>query len=160
MKVSKKDTEKRIARFENACRKSGAKLTHQRIEIFREVAQTLEHPDVEKVFEGVRKRMPTISLDTVYRTLWWLKDLGLVTTLGPSRERVRFDANLNNHHHFICTRCGLTRDFFSDELDSLDLPDSVLSIGLPQKTQVEVKGICLKCAPNEEPVAIKKERRQ
>ncbi len=160
MKVSKKDTEKRIARFEKACKKSGAKLTHQRIEIFREVAQTLEHPDVEKVFEGVRKRMPTISLDTVYRALWWLKDLGLVSTLGQFRERVRFDANLNNHHHFVCTRCGLTRDFFSDELDSLELPDSVLSIGLPKKTQVEVKGICLKCAPRVKPVAIKKERRQ
>ena len=63
------------------------------------------------VFEGVRERMPTVSLDTVYRTLWWLKDLGLITTLGSSRERTRFDANLSRHHHFVCVQCGLTRDF-------------------------------------------------
>ena len=155
MKVSKKDIEQRITRFEEVCRNSGAKLTHQRMEIFREVAQTCDHPDAEKVFQGVRKRMPTVSMDTVYRTLWWLKDLGLVTILGPPRERARFDANLSRHHHFVCTQCGLTRDFISDEFDSLELPDSVLSIGHAEKTQVEVKGLCLKCAADEKPGAKK-----
>ena len=122
------------------------KLTHQRIEIFREVLQSGDHPDAEKVFQGVRGRMPTVSLDTVYRTLWWLKDLGLITILGLSRERARFDANLSRHHHFVCTQCGLTRDFYSDEFDSLKLPDSVLSFGHAENIQVEVKGRCLKCA--------------
>lgn len=120
-------------------------MTHQRMEIFREVAQTGDHPDAETVFQGVRRRIPTVSLDTVYRTLWWLRDLGLVAMLGPPRERARFDANLSRHHHFVCTRCGLTRDFFSDELDSLELPAAVRSIGFAEKTQVEVKGLCLKC---------------
>ena len=118
MKIPLKEIEQRMARFEEACRNSGAKLTHQRMEIFREVAQTGDHPDAEKVFQGVRKRMPTVSMDTVYRTLWWLKDLGLITILGPARERARFDANLRRHHHFVCTQCGLTRDFYSDELDN------------------------------------------
>ena len=146
MKMLKKDIEQRMARFEEACRNSGAKLTHQRMEIFREVVQTGEHPDVEKVFQGVRKRMPTVSMDTVYRTLWWLKDLGMITTLGSSRERVRFDGNLSRHHHFVCTQCGLTQDFYSDAFDSLELPDSLLSIGQAENIQVEVKGLCLKCA--------------
>ena len=153
MKVSKKDIEQRMARFEKACRNSGSKLTHQRVEIFREVAQNSDHPDAEKVYQGVRKRMPTVSMDTVYRTLWWLKDLGLIKILGPPRERARFDANLSRHHHFVCTQCGLTRDFFSNELDRLELPESVLSIGLAERTQVEVKGLCLKCAADEKPGA-------
>lgn len=151
MKVAKRDVDQRMACFEDACRKSGAKLTHQRMEVFREVAQTGDHPDVEKVFQGVRKRMPTISMDTVYRTLWWLKDLGLITTLGPPRERSRFDANLSRHHHFVCTQCGLTRDFYSDQLDKLKLPESVQSIGYIKMTRVEVKGVCLKCASKEKP---------
>ena len=151
MKVSKKELEQRMTLFEEACRTSGAKLTHQRMEIFGEVAQTGNHPDAEKVFEGVRRRMPTISMDTVYRTLWWLKDLGLITVLGPSRERVRFDANLSRHHHFVCIQCGLTRDFYSDELDQLKLPDSILTIGHAEITQVEVKGICHACAGEEKP---------
>ena len=149
MKAAKQDIEQRMARFNEACRKSGAKLTHQRMEIFREVAQSLDHPDVEKVYQGVRKRMPTVSLDTVYRTLGWLKELGLVTTLGPPRERTRFDANLSRHHHFVCTQCGLTQDFYNDQFDNLIVPESVQSIGHAEMTQVEVKGICLKCAAKE-----------
>ena len=151
MKVTKKDIEQRMAHFEKACRNSGSKLTHQRAEIFREVAQTADHPDAEKVYQGVRKRIPTVSMDTVYRTLWWLKDLGLITMLGPPRDRARFDANLSPHHHFICTQCGLTRDFVSDEFDSLKLPDSLLSIGQPEKIQVEAIGLCLKCATEDKP---------
>ena len=151
MKVAKQDIEQRMARFNEACRKSGAKLTHQRMEIFREVAQSTDHPDVEKVYQGVRKRMPTVSLDTIYRTLGWLKELGLITTLGPPRERTRFDANLSHHHHFVCVQCGLTRDFYSDKFDKLTLPESVQSIGYVETTQVEVKGVCLKCAAKGKP---------
>jgi Fur family peroxide stress response transcriptional regulator len=146
METTKQDIEQRMACFNEACRKSGAKLTHQRMEIFREVAQSTDHPDVEKVYQGVRKRIPTVSLDTVYRTLGWLKELGLITTLGPPRERTRFDANLSHHHHFVCVQCGLTRDFYSDKFDKLTLPESVQSIGYVETTQVEVKGVCLKCA--------------
>jgi len=138
-----------MARFEEVCRESGAKLTHQRMEIFREVAQTDEHPDADRVFQGVRKRIPMVSMDTVYRTLWWLKDLGLLTTLGPPRERARFDANLSHHHHFVCVHCGLTLDFYSDELDKLTLPDSIQSVGYVKTTQVEVQGVCLECASKE-----------
>jgi len=151
MKVTKQDIEQRMARFNEACRNSGAKLTHQRMEIFREVAQSANHPDVEKVYQGVRKRMPTVSLDTVYRTLGWLKELGLIKTLGPPRERTRFDANLSHHHHFVCVQCGLTRDFYSDKFDKLTLPESVQSIGYVETTQVEVKGVCLKCTAKGKP---------
>jgi len=151
MKDPKQDIEQRMASFNEACRKSGAKLTHQRMEIFREVAQTSDHPDAEKVFRGVRERIPTVSQDTVYRTLWWLKELGLITTLGPPRERTRFDANLSRHHHFVCIHCGLTRDFYSGKFDNLKLPESVQSIGYAEMTQVEVKGVCLKCAAKEKP---------
>ncbi|MDX2455205.1 Fur family transcriptional regulator [Desulfosarcina sp.] len=151
MKIAKRDVNQRMARFEKVCRASGAKLTHQRMEIYREVAQTGDHPDVEKVFQGVRKRMPTVSKDTVYRTLWWLKELGLITTLGPPRERSRFDANLSHHHHFVCTQCGLTLDFYSDQFDKLKLPESVQSFGYVERTQIEVKGVCLRCAAKEKP---------
>ena len=62
------------------------KLTHQRMEIFREVARTADHPDAQTVYERVRKRVPAVSLDTVYRNLWLLSDLGLLSTLGPPRN--------------------------------------------------------------------------
>ena len=153
MKTPRKEIKRRMKNFEEVCRSSGLKLTHQRLEIFREVAQTGDHPDAEAVYRGVRKRMPTVSLDTVYRTLWMIKDLGLISTLGPPKERTRFDANLDHHHHFVCTRCGLTRDFYSDHLNNLKLQDAVRSFGHLEKAQIEIRGLCHKCAAGETPGA-------
>jgi Fur family peroxide stress response transcriptional regulator len=135
--------------FEKVCRSAGVKITHQRMEIFRNVALSGQHPAAETVFHGVRRRIPTISLDTVYRTLWLLTDLGLITTLGPPRERSRFDANLSRHHHFMCRRCGLIRDFYCDSFDELELPEAVAAIGCVETTHVEVVGVCRTCSGQE-----------
>ncbi len=151
MKTEKREVEERMTHFETVLRREGVKLTHQRMEIFREVARTGDHPDAEQVFQRVRKHLPTVSLDTVYRTLWLLNDLGLVTTLGSSRERTRFDANLSSHHHFVCEQCGFTRDFYSTELDKIQLPDSVDSLGEIEATHVEVRGVCRNCVENQKP---------
>jgi len=143
---SKQDVEQRMARFERMCRDAGIRLTHQRMEIFREVARAGDHPNAAMVHRRVRERMPTVSLDTVYRTLWLLNDHDLVTTLGPSRDRTRFDANLTRHHHFVCVRCGSTRDFYSKELDDLRLPSSAKAFGRIETTLVEVRGVCRACS--------------
>lgn len=153
MELQKKEVERRMQAFTRACQEAGARLTPQRMEIFREIAQSLEHPDAEAVYKGVHQRLSAISLDTVYRTLWWLTELGLVTALGPTLDRTRFDANLDRHHHFVCIRCGLTRDFTSDALDNLALPESVAAIGSTERTRVEVKGVCHACAAKEKKAA-------
>jgi len=85
-------------------------------------------------------------LDTVYRTLWSLLDLGLITTLGPPRKTVRFDANMDLHHHFVCTKCGMTHDFYNKKLDRLKIPESEKILETVQRTQVEVRGLCVKCS--------------
>lgn len=146
MGIETSEIEHRVEQFKAATRKAGVKLTHQRLEIFREIASSLEHPDAETVFRAVQKRLPTVSLDTVYRTLWTLNDLGLVTTLGPRHGRVRFDANLQQHHHYVCVRCGLTSDFACDELDAVSVPDSAKGFGSIVSAHVEVRGVCKMCA--------------
>jgi len=146
VKIDAREVERRVENFKASARRSGVKLTHQRLEIFREVAASMDHPNAESVFHAVQPRMPTVSLDTVYRTLWLLANLGLVTTLGPRRETVRFDANLNYHHHYVCTRCGLARDFNSAELDTLPIPDNVRGLGSVVTTHIEFRGVCNRCA--------------
>jgi Fur family peroxide stress response transcriptional regulator len=144
--VDRQEVERRLARFADAARKAGVKLTHQRLEIFREVASSIEHPPVDAVFRAVRQRIPTVSLDTVYRTLWMLEDLGVVTTLGPRRGTVRFDANPRKHHHFVCLRCGLTRDFENPTFDTLRVPAGVKEYGDVLGTRVELRGLCRRCS--------------
>jgi Fur family peroxide stress response transcriptional regulator len=146
MGVPAGEVARRLERFKDASRHAGLRLTHQRLEIFREVASSEEHPDAEALFRGVRERVPTVSLDTVYRTLWLLQHLGLVTTLGPRRDATRFDANLRPHHHFSCESCGLIRDFESEAFDSLDPPEHVKRWGIVSDVHVEVSGLCSECA--------------
>ncbi len=145
MRPKPEEVLQRVNHFKDGLRRSGVKLTHQRLQILQEIAKSGDHPDAETIFKGVRRRVPTISLDTVYRTLWLFVDIGLITALGPHRERERFDANMAPHHHFVCLKCGTTRDFCSEELDRLKIPDAVKSLGSVQRTQVEVKGLCLRC---------------
>lgn len=140
-----RQVEQRLSHIKTVVKEAGVKLTHQRLEIFRELAVTEEHPDVDSIFRAVQRRVPTVSLDTVYRTLWMLHDLGLVTTLGPQRDGVRFDANLDQHHHYVCVRCGLVRDFESADLNALPIPDAVSQLGSIADAHVEVRGVCAKC---------------
>jgi Fur family peroxide stress response transcriptional regulator len=151
MELRSKELQRRMNQLKEGLKSSDTKLTHQRLEIFREVAKSGDHPDAENIYRGVRRRVPAVSLDTVYRTLWLLLDLGLITTLGPPRERVRFDANMNSHHHFICTKCGVAYDFYSDEFDRLEIPEAVKALGSVEKAQVEVRGICLRCSKKTHP---------
>jgi len=146
MKVSSRELSQRMDRFQEELRRSGVKLTHQRMEIFRELARSEDHPDADAIWRVVRKRVPTLSLDTVYRTLWLLLNRGLISSLGPSREGTRFDANMQPHHHFVCSECGMTRDFYSEEYDNLEAPQSARSFGEVQTTHVEVRGVCSRCA--------------
>ena len=126
-------------------KRAGVKITHQRLEIFQEVAKSQDHPDAETIFKKVRARVPSISLDTVYRTLWLLLDYGLITTLGQPRERVRFDGNMISHHHFVCRKCGMARDFYSHEFDSLQANEEVKGLGTVESSHVEFRGLCSKC---------------
>jgi Fur family peroxide stress response transcriptional regulator len=150
MKLNTDTFQEELDRFTKTFHEAGLKFTHQRIEIFREIAVSDDHPDADTIYKGVRERLPTVSLDTVYRTLWLFIELGLITALGPSGNRLRFDANVSSHHHFVCSRCGLTRDFYSDEFDQLDIPDQVKALGSPEKTQVEIRGRCFKCKGEDE----------
>ena len=150
MPLSRAEVQQRVDGFVAMCRESGVKATHQRLEIFKEVARTEEHPDAETIFGRVRRRMPTVSLDTVYRTLAMLEEKGLLSKLEVFAGRARFDANTGPHHHFVCTRCGLVRDFTSEEMNSLPTPGPVRKWGRVRSVHVQLRGVCAGCLGKED----------
>ena len=145
MALSAAEVEGRIEAFTDVCRRSGIKATHQRREIFREVARTDEHPDAETICRRVRRRVPTVSLDTVYRTLALLEKKGLLSRLEAFAGRTRFDANTAAHHHFICTRCGRVRDFTDERMDAMAAPGGVRAWGKVRSVHVQLRGTCADC---------------
>ncbi len=137
--------ESRMDCFMEKCRACGIRATHQRREVFREIARAEEHPDVETIFQRVRERVPTISMDTVYRTLSLLEEMGLVVRVDLFSDRARFDPNTEPHHHFICTQCGRVRDFTCGPDELPDLPGEVRCWGEMRSVHLQVRGICTAC---------------
>ncbi|MFO7732673.1 MAG: Fur family transcriptional regulator [Candidatus Aminicenantes bacterium] len=146
MKRTPEDLRRMMDRFEAAIREAGVKRTPQRIEIYRQTAAREDHPDIETIHRKVRKTMPCVSLDTVYRTLGLFRELGLVSNVRTLSGHPRFDANTAPHHHFVCTRCGLTRDFTDPGFDALKVPEAARALGRAESARLEVRGLCPACA--------------
>ena len=93
---------------ESAIRARGLRLTGPRRVVLDVVRATESHPTAEWVHRMVRRRLPRVSLGTVYRNLRLLVAEGLVKELaGP---HARFDGNVTEHHHFTCLGCGRITD--------------------------------------------------
>jgi Fur family peroxide stress response transcriptional regulator len=146
MKRSPNELKEMMARFASAIRGAGIKLTPQRLEIYRQAAATTAHPDIETIHRQVRRTMPSVSLDTVYRALALFADLGLISMIRPLGHHVRFDANTSPHHHFICSHCGAAIDFEDRDFDNLRIPASASALGRVVSRHVELRGLCGPCA--------------
>ncbi len=145
MKIESKEVDRRTKVFSGICRRYGVKTTHQRTEIYRELARTNEHPDAETIYARVRKRIPAISLDTVYRTLRLLEKEGLISRVGSLSDKTRFDANIDRHHHFVCTECGFMGDIYDNEWNDIRTPGDVMKMGTVNSVHVEFRGLCKEC---------------
>jgi Fur family ferric uptake transcriptional regulator len=84
--------------------------THQRRVILEELRESKIHPTAADVYESVRKRLPKISLATVYRTLESLAAMGVIRKLETTGREYRFDGDVEPHHHLRCRICGRFED--------------------------------------------------
>ena len=124
----------------------GFRLTKQRREVYEVLLETRDHPSAVQVFNRVQRRMPTISLATVYNCLETLSQCGLIRQVNFDRGPSRFCPNTHGHAHFICTRCGTVRD--------VDLPDAAELAKIWQmppechvsQYEFSLRGLCRQCA--------------
>jgi len=137
--------EQNLQHFELACRKAGLKLTPQRLETYRELLSSQDHPTAEALYRRLRKTLPTVSLDTVYRTLATLVEYGLIARVETKESLGRFEAAGVPHHHLICRRCGQIMDFQWPIMDELSLPEAIGTWGKIDQKSVVVYGICQSC---------------
>lgn len=96
------------------------RMTRQRRAILEAVQSSREHPTADTVYGRVRTRLPRISLGTVYRNLETLARAGLIGTVGPRGQRMRFDGTLERHDHIRCVDCGKIADVPAAALPDLD----------------------------------------
>src|SRR6266851_7861200 len=134
---------------ETDLRARGLRLTGPRRVVLDVVRATESHPTAEWVHRMVRRRLPRVSLGTVYRNLRVLVAEGLVKELsGP---HARFDGNVSEHHHFTCLACGSISDVQgpTTEPHSRALCGRVTARSGFSVThhRIEFYGRCLECQP-------------
>jgi Fur family peroxide stress response transcriptional regulator len=102
-------------------RRAGLRVTPQRLEIYRALAATSEHPSVQTLFEQLQGRLPGLSHATIYNTLEMMAQLGLVQEVNaPGDNAARYDANVSPHAHLMCRACGRVEDFSAIPLEEPD----------------------------------------
>lgn len=134
-----------VTDFQEACRAKDLRVTPQRIEIFKELAVAVDHPTAEKLHQRLIERMPTLSLDTVYRTLGTFKNMGLINKVETTESQAHFEVAHVQHHHLICDQCKTIIDFEWRQVDDAVLPEEVQSLGCFEKKNVVVYGLCHEC---------------
>lgn len=143
--ISQEQLEQMMVHFGTACRNAGLKLTHQRTEIYRQLLLVADHPSAETVHKRLLPGLPTISLDTVYRTLTTLEQYGLVARIQTAESQARFEAVYEPHHHLICSKCKQVMDFQWPAIDTLELPSNVHQWGSIDSKTIVMYGICNNC---------------
>jgi len=143
--ISNNNMDLLVSQFIEACRESGLKVTHQRTEIFRALLNSVDHPSAEMLYKRISSKLPTISLDTVYRTLATLEQHGLISRINTSGSQARFEAVVTQHHHLICSKCNKVIDFHWPAFDEIELPETINFWGQVGSKNVVIYGICNDC---------------
>ena len=142
-------SEEKLRAFDQACRQSGLKITHQRLEIFKELLNSHDHPTAEMLYTRLKPNLPTISLDTIYRTLTTLERHGLAARVQTVESQARFEGKMEEHHHAICRKCGRITDFYWQFPENADLPGEILRWGKIDKKSLTLHGLCGQCRQEE-----------
>ena len=103
----------------NQLRKSGYRLTPQRLAILQVLQETHGHLSAAEIFQSAAYRLPGLTEATVYRTLDFLVGHGLALVAHIGSGRMVYESALHDHHHLICRKCGQSAEISHAELDAL-----------------------------------------
>ena len=125
------------------------RMTPQRRVILEEIKKVDTHPTPDEIYDLVRRRLPHISLGTVYRNLEILSACGLIQKLELAGYQRRFDGNTDPHYHIRCVGCGRVRDLsnatFTIPVEGLRDSTDYEIIGY----RLEFTGRCRECKNSE-----------
>ena len=127
------------------------RMTPQRKVILEELRKSKSHPTADEVYVQVRRKLPRISLATVYRNLELLSENGLVRRITSGPGPMRYDGGLAPHFHVRCVVCGAIEDVM------LQLDERIDAVAAQQTGyevmghELEFSGVCPACALRRRP---------
>jgi Fur family peroxide stress response transcriptional regulator len=131
--------------FRELCADHGLAATHQR-QVLYEVMQTMPgHPSPEEVYARVKKRIPAISLATVYKNIHLFVERGVLKEVSMHHGSLRVELNSHTHHHMVCLHCKAITDIEEEDLGVLPEPKRLPGGFKVERYAIDVIGICAAC---------------
>lgn len=124
----------------------GDGLTPQRRAVLRVVSESDGHLTAAEIFAGAQKLLPKISYATVYNSLRYLKEKGLLAEITFGNAASRYDRETTRHDHAICTACGKLLDFDLAETVNLMKLAARRSRFKPTSIHLTLVGLCPDCS--------------
>jgi len=121
------------------------RMTTQRKVILEELRKVTSHPTAGELCDMVRRRLPRISLGTVYRNLEILSREGIIQKLDVGGNEMRFDGDISNHYHLRCLICGRVDDADVEPIQGLDRQREGMRGYQIQGHRLEFVGVCPDC---------------
>ncbi|MGB5685342.1 MAG: transcriptional repressor [Candidatus Electrothrix sp.] len=121
------------------------RMTHQRELILEELGNCHNHPTADALYERIKKKLPRISLATVYRNLEILSEAGMIRKLEISGRQKRFDKEIEQHDHVFCVQCRRVDDIKFDQSRLAVLEEEQRQGYKISGCRVEFYGVCPKC---------------
>lgn len=112
------------------------------------------HPTAQMIYDGIRDEFPNLSIGTVYRNLNILVEQGKAKRLQYGSTFDRYDADLEEHYHFICTQCGRIYDLQIEPKEDLEQIARESSGHHVHSHKIDFFGICKNCRRKEDPDGI------
>ena len=120
-------------------------LTKQREVVLRVIRDGHGHLTANEVFAGAKNMLPSISFATVYNSLRYLKDSGLIAEIQFGNGASRFDAMTHRHDHALCTKCGKLVDIEMEHPHELVKKAAKYSNFKPESLEFTLRGLCPDC---------------
>ncbi|RKD21011.1 transcriptional repressor [Ammoniphilus oxalaticus] len=124
---------------------NGIRMTPQRRAILSYLMETITHPTADEIFKEIEPEYPNMSVATVYNNLKLFKEVGLVRELTYGDVSSRFDGNMSDHYHCICTICGRIVDFDRPPIARLEQEAQQSTGFLISSHRLEFYGTCDLC---------------
>jgi Fur family peroxide stress response transcriptional regulator len=123
----------------------GRALTRQRRAVLQVVQESAEHLTAAEIFAAARGRQSSISFATVYNSLRYLKEAGLIREITFGNAASRYDRETARHDHAVCTACGKLLDFDLAETSELMRLAARRSRFKPESVHLTLYGLCPDC---------------
>jgi Fur family peroxide stress response transcriptional regulator len=135
----------KLNEFIEILHKNGLKATPQRLEILNILTKSHAHPTVEEVYQNVKKKFPTISPATVYKTVQVLKEARKIQELPFYDEKTHIDGNVEPHINLICLKCKKITDLINPKVAEFVNHYSEKVDFKIEGQRIDFYGICKKC---------------